>query len=162
MEGRFEDVFDRLRPDLTAYLCRLVVRPYVAEDLAQTAFMRLIESGPEAPIGPNSARAWLFRVATNLAIDERRRHSNWRESMVLDLRESAESNPAFAAQSEALIGTPETKMVAREHLTTCFACTLRNLSEQKAAAFLLKEVHGFSLVPAPRLSNLCKYASRYH
>lgn len=145
MEGRFEDIFSTLRPELTAYLCRLVVRPHVAEDLAQTAFMRLIESGPVAPVGPNNMRAWLFRVATNLAIDELRRHSNWRESMFLDLREAAESNPAFVAQSEALIGTPETKMVAREHLAACFACTLRNLPEQKAAVLLLKEVHGFAL-----------------
>jgi RNA polymerase sigma-70 factor (ECF subfamily) len=35
--------------------------------------------------------------------------------------------------------------VAREHLAACFACTLRNLTERRAAAFLLKEVHGFTL-----------------
>lgn len=145
MTTRFEVIFDTLRPELTAYLCRLVVRPHVAEDLAQTAFMRLIESGPDGVISANSTRAWLFRVATNLAIDELRRHSNWRETVVPELRDAAESNPAFVAQSEALIGTPETKMVAREHLAACFACTLRNLPEQKAATFLLKEVHGFTL-----------------
>jgi RNA polymerase sigma-70 factor, ECF subfamily len=164
MEGRFEDIFDRLRPELAAYLCRLVVRPHVAEDLAQTAFVRLIESGP---VGPDSTRAWLFRVATNLAIDELRRHSKWRESMVLDLREAAESNSAFAAQSGALIGTPETKMVAQEHLATCFACTLRNLPERKAAAFLLKEVHGFTiaemaeLLEAARAKNWLREARAY-
>ncbi len=30
------------------------------------------------------------------------------------------------------------------HLAVCFACTLRNLSPEQAAALLLKEVHGFS------------------
>jgi RNA polymerase sigma-70 factor (ECF subfamily) len=146
MEVRFNEVFATLRPELTAYLSRLVVRPHIAEEIAQTAFMRFIESGSNAPDGRESARAWLFRVATNLAIDELRRHSTWRESVLLDLRESAESNPAIVAQSNALVGTPETKMVAREHLVACFACTLRNLPERKAAAFLLKEVHDFSLM----------------
>jgi RNA polymerase sigma-70 factor, ECF subfamily len=145
MDDTFEDMFEQLRPELMTYLCRLVVRPHVAEDLVQTAFMRLIESGPGGPVGLNSIRFWLFRVATNLAVDERRRHSNWRESTILDLREAAEASRAFVAQSEALIGTPESKMVAREHLAACFACTLRNLPERNAAAFLLKEVHGFTL-----------------
>lgn len=145
MDGRFEETFIALWPELNAYLCRLVVRPHVAEELTQTTFMRLFENGPAAPIGPHSTRAWLFRVATNLAIDELRRHSSWRENAVLDLRVVAESDPSFVALSEALVGTPETKTVAREHLTVCFVCTLKNLPEHKAAAFLLKEVHGFTL-----------------
>lgn len=146
MERRFNEVFTALRPELTAYLSRLVVRPHIAEELAQTAFTRLIESGPDGPDGREAERAWLFRVATNLAFDELRRHSTWRENVLLDLRELAESNPGIVAQSKALVGTPETKMVAREHLVACFSCTLRNLPEPKAAAFLLKEVHDFSLV----------------
>ena len=145
METTFEDMFEAVRPELTAYLCRLVVRPHVAEELAQTAFMRLLENKNAGPERIEATRAWLFRVATNLAFDELRRHSTWRESMFLYLREAAETNSDFMARSEALIGTPETKAVAREHLTACFACVLRNLPERKAAAFLLKEVHGFTL-----------------
>ncbi len=145
METSFENLYQTLRPELTAYLCRLVVRPHVAEELAQTAFMRLLERGKATPDGIEGLRAWLFRVATNLAIDELRRHATWRENMVFDLREAAESNPEFMAQAEEMIGTPETKTVAREHLSACFACALRNLPERKAAAFLLKEVHDFTL-----------------
>ena len=151
MERVFNEVFAALRPELTAYVSRLVVRPHIAEEIAQTAFMRLIEKGPDGPDGREATRAWLFRVATNLAFDELRRHSTWRENVLLDLRELAESNAGIVAQSKALVGTPETKMVAREHLVACFACTLRNLPELKAAAFLLKEVHDFSLVEIAEL-----------
>jgi RNA polymerase sigma-70 factor (ECF subfamily) len=49
------------------------------------------------------------------------------------------------ARSDGLVGTPETKTIAREHLAACLACVLRNLPERKAAALLLKEVHGFTL-----------------
>lgn len=145
MDDGIADIFEAVRPELTAYLCRLVVRPHVAEELAQTAFVRIIESGGGSPDSNAGIRAWLFRVATNLAIDELRRHSTWRESTVADLRAAAETSPEFVARSEALVGTPETKTIAREHLAACFACVLRNLPERRAAALLLREVHGFTL-----------------
>jgi RNA polymerase sigma-70 factor (ECF subfamily) len=43
-----------------------------------------------------------------------------------------------------MCGSPELAAIAREHLAVCFACTLRNLPPQQAAALLLKEVYGFS------------------
>lgn len=145
MAARIEDIVTAVRPELIGYLSRLVVRPHVAEELAQTALLRLLENSGSAPEHAEGIRAWLFRVATNLAIDELRRHSTWREASVIDLRAAAEASPDFRAKSEALIGTPETKAIAREHLAVCFACVLRNLPERKAAALLLKEVHGFTL-----------------
>lgn len=145
MAPRIEDIIAAVRPELIGYLCRLVVRPHIAEELAQTTFLRLLENSGTTPQHAEGIRAWLFRVATNLAIDELRRHSTWRESTVTDLRAAAEASPDFSARSAAMIGTPETKAVAREHLAVCFACVLRNLPEHKAAALLLKEVHGFTL-----------------
>lgn len=137
--------FEAVRPELTAYLCRLVLRSAVAEELAQTTFLRALEAADSLPSEPRGLRAWLFRVATNLAFDELRRHAGWKERLVFDLRELAESRPGFAAMSAAAIGTPETKAIAREHLAACFACALKNLPERKAAALLLKEVNGFTV-----------------
>lgn len=137
--------FEGLRRELAAYLCRLVVRPQIAEDLVQTTFLRCIEASDRLPDSIEGRRAWVFKVATNLAFDELRRHSTWRETMLPALREAAEADPAIVAQSLAMVGTPETKAIAREHLVACLACTLRNLPERKAAALLLKEVHGFTV-----------------
>jgi RNA polymerase sigma-70 factor (ECF subfamily) len=145
MKNILEQQFECSRKELTAYLCRLVVRPQVAEELVQTTFLKCFEASGRLPDDSEGVRAWLFKVATNLAFDELRRHSNWRENVVLDLREVAEASPVILEQSINLIGTPETKAIAREHLVACLSCTLRNLSEHKAAALLLKEVHGFSL-----------------
>ncbi len=64
--------------------------------------------------------------------------------MILDVRDAAEADPALIEQSKALRSTPETRAIAREHLVACLACTLRNLPEQKAAALLLREVHGLT------------------
>lgn len=132
------------RNELNSYLCRLVVRPQVAEELVQTTFLKCVEASDSLPIGREGLRAWIFKVATNLAFDQLRRHSTWRETMVVDLRVAFENGDGLVERSKALIGTPETKAIAREHLLACFACTLRNLPENRAAALLLKEVHGFS------------------
>lgn len=140
--------FHDAKPELSAYLCRLVIRPQVAEDLLQTTYLRCLEAHERLPDSGDGVRAWLFRVASNLAFDELRRHATWRETMLGDLRSEAESNPDFMNRSREMIGTPETKAIAREHLVACMACLLRNLPERKAAAVLLKEVHDFSLAEA--------------
>lgn len=145
METALASQFEGVRGELTAYLCRLIVRPQVAEDLVQTAFLRCLEASERLPDTEEGIRAWLFKVATNLAFDELRRHSTWRENMLLDLRNAAEADSALVEQSRAIVGSPETKAIAREHLVACLACTLRNLPERKAAALLLKEVHGFTV-----------------
>ncbi|HZX30306.1 MAG TPA: RNA polymerase sigma factor [Rhodocyclaceae bacterium] len=145
MKETLARTFEGLQKELVAYLCRLVVRPSVAEELAQTAVLRGLESADSLPREAGGQRAWLFKVATRLAIDELRRHANWRETAIFELREQAEGDALFMARSAELVGTPETKAIAREHLLACLACTLRQLPERKAAALLLKEVHGFSL-----------------
>jgi RNA polymerase sigma-70 factor, ECF subfamily len=129
--------------ELAAYVRRLVGRIEVAEEIAQQAALRAIEA-PTAPSDALALRAWLFRVATNLAIDYLRRHSTWRETLLLETRERAEADPAFLAQSQLMRGSPELSSIAREHLAVCVTCTLRNLSPQQSAALLLKEVHGFA------------------
>jgi len=48
----------------------------------------------------------------------------------------------------ALASTPETRQIAREHLSACLACTLHNLRTESAAALLLKEVYDFTVAEA--------------
>lgn len=65
-------------PDLVRYLNRKVWDEERARDLAQEAFARALESSGEEP--PANPRAWVFRIAANLAHDDarsairRRRH----------------------------------------------------------------------------------------
>ena len=139
-----EEVYRRFRRELTAYVARLVVRQEVAEELVQQAAVKWIEA-PNPPADIEGARAWLFRVSTNLAIDYRRRHSTWRETILLETRERAVQDEAFLEKTRQLAGSPEMKAIAREHLTVCFACTLRNLPVTQSATLLLVEVNEFTL-----------------
>ena len=135
--------YERHRPELVNYATRLVLRQSIAEELVQEAALRLLRDDRLAD-DDAQIRGWLFRVVSNLAIDHLRRHSTWKEMVLVDTRARAEADPAYVAESLQLRGNPEMAAIAREHLAVCFACTLRNLPPHQAAAFLLREVHAFS------------------
>jgi RNA polymerase sigma-70 factor (ECF subfamily) len=121
---RFLTAFEPLRPDLYRY-CRYLTRSaWDAEDLAQDtlarAFAQLARSGGE----PANPRAWLFRVASNLWIDSRRRD---REI----LTEPAPSDDSAAEQARATREAAGTLLV--------------RLAPQERAAVVLKDVFDFSL-----------------
>lgn len=137
------DIYERHRRELVNYATRLVVRESVAEELTQEAALRLLQD-ERVPDDEGQIRAWLFRVVSNLAIDHLRRHSTWKELVLVDARERAVADPGFVAASRQMRGSPELAAIAREHLAVCFACTLRNLPPQQAAALLLREVYAFS------------------
>lgn len=137
------EIYERHRRELVNYATRLVVRDSIAEEIVQEAAVRLLQD-LRLPDDESQIRPWLFRVVSNLAIDHLRRHSTWRELVLIDARERAVANRDFVAESEGMRGSPEHAAIAREHLAVCFACTLRNLPPQQAASLLLKEVYGFS------------------
>lgn len=69
----FLETYEPLRPDLYRY-CRYLTRsPWDAEDLAQDALARAFVTLAKMTEAPPNPRAWLFRVASNLWIDELRR-----------------------------------------------------------------------------------------
>ena len=60
------DVYRHTYQDLVRFLHRMVWDADRAHDLAQDTFARALGRSPDNP------RAWLFRVASNLATDEAR------------------------------------------------------------------------------------------
>lgn len=68
-EGEFNTLYERLQPSLWRYVHRLVGDADATDDIAQEAFVRLI-GRPD--LHGDSARLWLFTVATNLVRDRGR------------------------------------------------------------------------------------------
>ena len=69
-----DDLFDRIYPRLVRYGIRLTGDRDEAEDVAQEAFVRMVQhqvSGTE-----DGLRVWLFRTALNLVRDRARVRSN--------------------------------------------------------------------------------------
>ena len=120
----FLDAYEPLRSDLYRYCRHLTRSPWDAEDLAQDAMARAFVTLGQMGEPPANPRAWLFRVASNLWLDQLRRRS--REEP-LDARDE----PAVASHSRA----------AREAAGT----VLGQLGPQERAAVILKDVFDLSL-----------------
>src|SRR5690606_17975855 len=70
----------RWHRELLRYVHRLTGDPDLSEDLAQEALMRLLRADPDKPM--QNARAWLYRVATNLVRDHARRADMMRRRQI--------------------------------------------------------------------------------
>ena len=93
--------------ELVRYLHRRVWDVDRAQDLAQEAFVRAMDHEPDNP------RAWLFRVATNLAADESRTVLRRRKHLTL-LKGDAEAEERSApGVDEALEHEERSAMVRR-------------------------------------------------
>ena len=77
MSGRVHDLFAQHSPELLRDLRRLTGSLDEAGDLLQETFVRLL--GQADADGIQNVRAWLFRVATNLAQNHRRDEQRLRE-----------------------------------------------------------------------------------
>jgi len=115
------DVYRTTFTDLVRYLYRKVWDADRAQDLAQEAFVRVLDDDPDNP------RAWLFRVATNLANDEVRMVIRRRRHLTLIKAESDEVDPT--PDPLAALDRREKEAAARD--------ALEQLSERDREVLLL-------------------------
>ena len=120
----FVETYEPLRSELYRYCRHLTRSPWDAEDLAQDALARAFATLGQMGEAPPNPRAWLFRVASNLWLDQLRRRR--REEPLGERDEGATASDARAAREAAgtLIG---------------------QLSPQERAAVVLKDVFDLAL-----------------
>ncbi len=72
------DLYHRYHQEIYGYLCGMVHEPAWAEDLTQETFLKALRARRQLPQVRNH-RAWLYRVATNAALNalKRRRRFAW-------------------------------------------------------------------------------------
>jgi RNA polymerase sigma-70 factor (ECF subfamily) len=121
----FLETYEPLRPDLYRYCRHLTRSPWDAEDLAQDTLARAFVTLGQMGASPPNPRAWLFRVASNLWIDQARRRRRERP-LAGDPEDSGESVDPRSAREAA--GT-----------------LLGQLTPQERAAVVLKDVFALSL-----------------
>ncbi|MGZ3461253.1 MAG: RNA polymerase sigma factor [Archangium sp.] len=81
-EAAFGTLVERHRALLFSLMRRYAARPEDAADLAQQAFLRALEASRRvfsrwSPSGPAPFRAWLLRIALNLAKNHARQGRRW-------------------------------------------------------------------------------------
>lgn len=130
----FDRLFDRWAGRLLRYLERMLRESATAEELVQEAFLRVYRARdryqPDAKFS-----TWLYRIATNLALNELRRPSR------RDPHESLEADTARPVVSQA---TPTDDRVHARWLGTQVESALQALPERQRVALWLSAVEGHS------------------
>ncbi|PLW70798.1 RNA polymerase sigma factor [Pseudohalioglobus lutimaris] len=121
---------------LERYLARKLDSPEDAAELAQEAYMRLHRL--EQPENLDNARAFLFQVATNLAVDQLRRRQLHFRFLKSEKSQSVDGEPA---DPNAAGASPEQILGAREKLATIHSA-LEELPFKAKQAFLLHRQSG--------------------
>ena len=136
----FDDAFLPLRGPLQGYLFRLSGSHADAEDLCQDTWMRA-RRGLKSFEARSSLKAWVFRIATNLARDHHRVSSRWPVEAQDRGRDAAtgSAEPYQAFVKDLAQGRFE----AREHIDYCFTCISRSLPLEEQLVVLLKDVFQF-------------------
>lgn len=122
----------RYQRPVFALLSRMLGPGPHVDDVAQEVFLRAIRALPAfRPDGPAKASTWLLTIATRQALDARKKKR-------LPLAEPE------AALDVADPATPETERARRE-LGRRLAKAAEALSDDQRAAFLLAELHEFTM-----------------
>jgi len=125
-----ESAFQSLRGSLWGLAYRLTGVAADADDVVQETFARAIERPPHDP--GDGGRRWLFRVATNLGLDQlrsRRRRTD-----------SASWLPSPLEDIEGVEEGTEARYERRESLTYAFLLALEALPPRERAVLLLRDV----------------------
>jgi RNA polymerase sigma-70 factor, ECF subfamily len=124
-DSAFEAFFWQYERQIIGYLCRMTDDEQAAFDLSQETFLRAWQHF-DTLLSPAQSRAWLFRVATNLALNYVQRRSS-RPMIVLTDQEAVKSDPGH-------------RFIQQEFVRQ----TLQQLPPKQRSALLLFEVYGHS------------------
>jgi len=136
----FGRLVDEYKDKIYSYVSRMLGDPYEAEDVTQEAFVRAYRSLPRFR-GASSFHTWLYRIASNLAIDVvRRRRRNDVSAFSLDEpleSDDGEYEREIADDSggpEDATGTRETQVAVRR--------AIMDLPEKLRDVMILYELQG--------------------
>ena len=134
----FQRLVKPYEAELKRHCYRLIGSFDDAEDVVQETFLRVwkhLESYEEK----GSFRGWLYRIATNRALDLLR--SAYRRSEVVNTASEPEWLQPFPDASIDLVGD---EVIASERIGLAFVVALQHLTGRQRAALLLCDVLGFS------------------
>ncbi len=139
-EPKFQDVYDAYHPRILRYVTRLVGEAE-AEDLTQEIFIK-VSQGLESFRGESQLSTWLYRIATNAAIDKSRAVSFRQGAEEMGLEDADESEAAVAWTVEE--GPSLEQKLMQQEMYECFERFVEKLPENYRTIFVLSDLEGFA------------------
>lgn len=119
----FQRLYDDLRPKIFRYLTRMVGASD-AEDLTQEVFVKVAQALPNFR-GESQPSTWVYRIATNAAIDKIRGASTRHDAQQTPLDDTAEADAKEVWTGEE---PPSLEQIAmRNDMIECFDRFVMNL-----------------------------------
>jgi RNA polymerase sigma-70 factor (ECF subfamily) len=149
-EQSFELLLQRYRTPLVNFLFRMVKNREQAEDLAQEVFIRVYRAREEY-VPTAKFTTWLFRIATNLALNSLRDHRHQKLEMSIDapLTDAEESDERpFEVADKRL--TVEQELVEEER-KKMIRRAIEKLPEKQRAAVLLHKYQELDYVEIAKI-----------
>jgi RNA polymerase sigma-70 factor (ECF subfamily) len=151
--GAFAELTDPYRRELHMHCYRILGSFNDAEDLLQETLLSAWQALDR--FDGRSLRAWLYRIATNRCLNYLRDASRRPKGVNISVPESPFANAGTSDEPwwlepypDALIDGvepgPEARYEAREAIALSFVAGLQRLPTQQRAAFVLRDVLGFS------------------
>lgn len=138
-EGEFEQVYAMFQPKIHRYLTRLV-GDKEAEDLTQEVFIK-IDGALKTFRHESQLSTWIYRIATNAAID-RMRNPAFKRELAKDIPEGGftDAREQDLAISAKTCATEEE--VAHKETSECIRGVIENLPEHYRTILILSELEG--------------------
>jgi RNA polymerase sigma-70 factor (ECF subfamily) len=132
-QSDFDRLFEEYADAIYGFALRLVGDPDRAADIAQDTFIKA-HRRLDTLTDPGAARAWLFRIASNTAIDEMRRY-RWTRPFGTDAaRYEQRPDPRPGPEAQAMAGTLDHRLQV----------ALLKLKAQQRQCLLLSDLEGMA------------------
>jgi RNA polymerase sigma-70 factor, ECF subfamily len=130
----FAGLVERYQQPLGSYLWRLSRDRDLALDLTQETFLRAYRAIGSTRPGLE-VRPWLYRIATNLAYDEFRRHRRHRQSELGKIEPSTTQDQSLAVEERELVQHALAALRPNDR-AVLLLCAVEELSYREVAAVL--------------------------
>ena len=135
----FKEVYEEFQPRILHYLSRLTDH-HEAEDMAQEVFEK-VSRALKGFKGESSLSTWLYRIATNTALD-RLRTPSFNRSLERSAPEESfqvEDRDVWTGERKA----PHDQGLIRKEMSECIRSFIEKLSPDYKSVMVLSELEGF-------------------
>ncbi len=130
---RFQDIYETYRTRIVRYLTRLVGEAE-AEDLTQEVFVK-VSHGLQGFRGESQLLTWIYRIATNTALDRLRSPS----LLTIEAEQEVEAGSLLTGQRSLTVE----QQAIRNEMSSCVRQVIDRLPETYRTAIVLGDIEGF-------------------